>query len=44
MTEIEKHYNKHKEENRLLTRHGKVEFTVAMKYIHDFLPAQQAVF
>lgn len=40
MTEIEKHYNKHKEENRLLTRHGKVEFAVAMKYIHDFLPTQ----
>lgn len=40
MTEIEKHYNKHKEENRLLTRHGKVEFAVAMKYIHDFFPAQ----
>ena len=40
MTEIEKHYNKHKEENRLLTRHGKVEFAVAMKYIHDSLPTQ----
>lgn len=44
MTEIEKHYNKHKEENRLLTRHGKVEFAVAMKYIHDFLPAQNKQF
>lgn len=40
MTEIEKHYNRHKEENRLLTRHGKVEFAVSMKYIHDFLPTQ----
>ncbi|MGN0729395.1 class I SAM-dependent methyltransferase [Treponema sp.] len=40
MTEIEKHYNKHREENRLATRHGKVEFAVAMKYIHDFLPAE----
>ncbi len=40
MTEIEKHYNKHKEENRLLTRHGRVEFEVSMKFIHDFLPEE----
>ncbi len=35
---LEEYYNKHKEENRLGTRHGTVEFTVAMKYIHDYLP------
>lgn len=35
MTQLEKYYNKFKEDHRLTTRHGKVEFTVSMKYIHD---------
>lgn len=39
---IEEYYNKHKEENRLKTRHGRVEFTVAMKYIHQFIEILQA--
>ena len=35
MTPLEKYYGKFKEEHRLTTRHGQVEFTVSMKYIHD---------
>ena len=35
MTPLEKYYNKFKEDHRLTTRHGIVEFTVSMKYIHD---------
>lgn len=35
MTQLEKYYNKFKEEHRLTTRHGKVEFAVSMKHIHD---------
>lgn len=35
MTPLEKYYNKFKEDHRLTTRHGTVEFTVSMKYIHD---------
>ena len=35
MTLLEKYYNKFKEDHRLTTRHGIVEFTVSMKYIHD---------
>ncbi len=35
MTQLEKYYNKFKEDHRLTTRHGIVEFTVSMKYIHD---------
>ncbi len=37
MTPLEKYYGKFKEEHRLTTRHGQVEFTVSMKYIHDYL-------
>ncbi len=35
MTQLEKYYNKFKEDHRLTTRHGKVEFAVSMKHIHD---------
>ena len=35
MTLLEKYYNKFKEDHRLTTRHGTVEFTVSMKYIHE---------
>ena len=35
MTLLEKYYNKFKEDHRLTTRHGIVEFTVSMKYIHE---------
>ena len=37
MNLLEKYYNKFKEDHRLTTRHGIVEFTVSMKYIHDFI-------
>jgi len=37
MTPLEKYYNKFKEEHRLTTRHGIVEFTVSMKFIHDYI-------
>ncbi len=37
MTPLEKYYNKFKEDHRLTTRHGIVEFTVSMKCIHDFV-------
>ncbi len=35
MTALEKYYNKFNEDHRLTTRHGIVEFTTSMKYIHD---------
>ncbi|MBQ0051597.1 MAG: class I SAM-dependent methyltransferase [Treponema sp.] len=35
MIQLEKYYNKFKEDHRLTTRHGTVEFTVTMKYIHE---------
>ena len=37
MDELEKYYNKFNEDKRLLSRHGQVEFFVAMKYIHDII-------
>ena len=37
MTELEKYYNKFNEEHRLGTRHGIVEFTTSMHFIHKYL-------
>lgn len=37
MTDLEKYYNKFNEEKRLNSRHGKVEFILSMKYIHEYL-------
>ena len=37
MNELEKYYNKFNEDKRLLSRHGQVEFFVAMHYIHDVI-------
>ena len=37
MTELEQYYNKFNEEKRLSSRHGIVEFTTTMKYIHTYL-------
>ncbi len=37
MDELEKYYNKFNEDKRLLSRHGQVEFAVAMKYIHEVI-------
>ena len=39
MTPLETYYNKFNEEKRLDSRHGRVEFTVSMKYIHDCIDA-----
>lgn len=36
---IEDYYNKFNEEKRLNSRHGRVEFTVTMKYIHECIDA-----
>ena len=41
MTELEKYYGKFKEDHRLTTRHGTVEFTTSMKYIHQALEGRQ---
>lgn len=35
---LEKYYNKFNEDHRLTTRHGQVEFSTCMHYIHEFLP------
>ena len=35
MTEIEEYYNKFNEDKRLLSRHGRVEHYITMKYIHE---------
>ncbi|MBQ5492247.1 MAG: class I SAM-dependent methyltransferase [Treponema sp.] len=43
MTALEKYYNKFNEEHRLDTRHGTVEFTTTLKYIHDFIPADKKI-
>ena len=37
MTELEKHYNKFNEDNRLIRRHGQVEYRITMDYIHQYL-------
>ncbi len=37
LSNIERHYNKHPEDLRLLRRHGIVEFTVTMHHLHRFL-------
>lgn len=37
MDELEKYYNKFNEDKRLLSRHGQVEFFVAMNYIHEVI-------
>lgn len=37
LSNIEKHYNKHPEDLRLLRRHGVVEFETTMHHLHQFL-------
>ena len=37
LTNIEKHYNKHPEDLRLLRRHGQVEFETTLHHLHRFL-------
>lgn len=41
LTNIEKHYNKHPEDLRLLRRHGIVEFEVTMHHLRRFLQPGQ---
>lgn len=37
LSNIERHYNKHPEDLRLLRRHGMVEFSTTMHHLHRFL-------
>lgn len=37
MNQIEKYYNKFNEDKRLSTRHGIVEFTVSMAFLHKYI-------
>lgn len=41
MTELEIYYNKFKENKRLLSRHGRVEFLTSLKYIHECLDGKE---
>lgn len=43
LSALEKYYNKFNEEHRLTTRHGQVEFSTSMKYIHSFIPQGTSV-
>lgn len=43
LSHIEKHYNKHPEDLRLLRRHGIVEFETTMHHLHRFLKPGQVV-
>jgi len=44
LSNIEKHYNKHPEDLRLLRRHGIVEFETTMYHLHRYLQPGQLVF
>lgn len=41
MNDLEKYYNKFNEDKRLLSRHGQVEFAVAMKYITEVIEGRK---
>lgn len=41
MTTLESYYNRFNEDHRLTTRHGQVEFTTSMKYIHQYIPENE---
>lgn len=43
MNELEKYYNKFNEDKRLLSRHGQVEFFVAMHYINKMINGRQGL-
>ncbi len=43
LSNIEKHYNKHPEDLRLLRRHGIVEFETTMHHLHRFLQPGQFI-
>jgi SAM-dependent methyltransferase len=42
MTELEAYYNKFNEDNRLDSRHGRVEYRTSMHYIHECIRELQA--
>lgn len=37
MTKLDDYYNKFNEDKRLDSRHGRIEYVISMKYIHDYL-------
>lgn len=37
MTKLEEYYNKFNEDKRLLSRHGRVEYEISMKYLLDYI-------
>ena len=43
LSNIEKHYNKHPEDKRLLRRHGMVEFETTLHHLHRFLRPGQMI-
>ena len=43
MNELEKYYNKFNEDKRLLSRHGQVEFFVALHYIDEVIGGRQGL-
>ena len=43
LSNIEKHYNKHPEDLRLLRRHGIVEFETTMHHLHRFLKPDDTI-
>lgn len=43
LSNIERHYNKHPEDLRLLRRHGMVEFETTMHHLHRFLRPGQTI-
>ena len=40
MSKLENYYGKFCEDKRLLSRHGQVEYTTSMKYIHKYLKSE----
>ncbi len=43
LSNIEKHYNKHPEDLRLLRRHGQVEFETTLHHLHRFLKPEYSI-
>ena len=43
MNELERYYNKFNEDKRLLSRHGQVEFFVAMHYINEMIAGRRGL-
>ena len=43
MNELEKYYNKFNEDKRLLSRHGQVEFFVALNYIEEVIGGRKGL-